>query len=94
MEYTKAMKDSLQAVKTFLTTVSDDELNEMIEKYGNMKVRHCEWFYHYQTLAEYLTEIYSKHQLFEEYKDQERKSVLLTNKLKKDLNKGPFIILN
>ena len=94
MEYSATMRKSLEAANNFLEATSNDELMTRMSEFNDIKVSHYDWFYDFQNLMDYICKIYSEHSLFEEYKNKERKSITLNDNIKKDLIKGPLIILN
>lgn len=94
MEYSATMMKSLEAANKFLEVTSNDELLALMSEFDDIKVSHYDWFYDFQNLMDYVNKIYSEHSLFEEYKNKERKSIILNDNIIKDLIKGPLIILN
>lgn len=88
--YSEKMKNSLELSQRFIENISDNELDELMKEFDNYQIDEYNWFYNFESFANYLSTIYKKYELFSMF-ERERKSINLNKEVKKDLSEGPFL---
>lgn len=90
--YSESMKKSLELNQRFVDSISEKELNELMSAFDNYQIEDNSWFCNFESLEDYLTNVYKTSELFEIFGKQQRKSIDLKKDSEKDLITGPFFI--
>lgn len=90
--FTEVMNESLEANKKLVNNLSGHKLEKLMSEFDDYEIDYFSDSFSEKSFSEYLHEIYKKYKykLFEEFDVQNRKSVILDQKI---LTKNPDKVL-
>jgi predicted glycosyltransferase involved in capsule biosynthesis len=84
------MTKSLEVSQGFINSISDIELDNMMKEFDNYEIEKDFFWFDKGKFHDYLSHEYKNQELFKIFDKQERKSIVLKENKKKDLNKVLF----